>query len=458
VLENIIKLISSDGSHRSVPSFSTRGQSRASSDAGSRSQTPSDDTSSARKRRKLNRVPAGAELWDVPYPFKEGEGPAAYQNNWEKNRGKRLIAELVGLIKDAAKTAAVKNQVEKAPNVAELATISKHYRVETLFYGPRPLKPAETEVLVDTSNSSRLKVTSPTDPSPPSTPPSTPSSAISIPFDSPTPTPFDRLIASLLSASADSSSSNIGDDFAAGLFDTGPLDQGLLDSWMDIIQTFPVPAEGFTPDHRNEPYTGELSMLLNPAQDPQSSLMSFDMSSFPHAFLDMPSSEQKYDPLFGDTSAIDPILLGLGPIDTTSSASMSNFSDSVCPSLSGSPIPSISSYSFGDYSPMTPTDGGWDGDVGIGVYSPGEEHRFVGPSATAPSPVMDNGKGKKRDLSELKGWSDAEIQALSFLDTVSKTTSKPKPKSKGKEKARADEDGGQGMWRRAIWNHMLKKN
>ncbi|KAF8808710.1 hypothetical protein BYT27DRAFT_7052448, partial [Phlegmacium glaucopus] len=59
--------------------------------------------------RKLNRVPAGATDWDVPYPFQEGEGPDEYYKTWERERGKHLVAQLVKLIKGAARKAATKN-------------------------------------------------------------------------------------------------------------------------------------------------------------------------------------------------------------------------------------------------------------------------------------------------------------------------------------------------------------
>lgn len=60
------------------------------------------------KKRKLNCVPAGASDWDVPFPFAEGEGPEDYQRNWERDRGKQLVVELIQLIKIAARKAAAK--------------------------------------------------------------------------------------------------------------------------------------------------------------------------------------------------------------------------------------------------------------------------------------------------------------------------------------------------------------
>uniref|UniRef100_D8QIT1 Uncharacterized protein n=1 Tax=Schizophyllum commune (strain H4-8 / FGSC 9210) TaxID=578458 RepID=D8QIT1_SCHCM len=59
-------------------------------------------------KRKLTKVPAGAQDWDVPFPFQEGEGPEDYQQKWEKQRTRRLIGQLINLIKAAAKKTAVR--------------------------------------------------------------------------------------------------------------------------------------------------------------------------------------------------------------------------------------------------------------------------------------------------------------------------------------------------------------
>ncbi|TDL25880.1 hypothetical protein BD410DRAFT_690478, partial [Rickenella mellea] len=65
------------------------------------------------KRRKLHRVPAGAADWNVPYPFPQEEGPPDYYSNWEKERGKRLLAQLVSLVKEAVQKAAIKSYAQK---------------------------------------------------------------------------------------------------------------------------------------------------------------------------------------------------------------------------------------------------------------------------------------------------------------------------------------------------------
>ncbi|KAF9533795.1 hypothetical protein CPB83DRAFT_736839, partial [Crepidotus variabilis] len=58
--------------------------------------------------RKLAHVPAGASDWDVPFPFQPGEGPPAYTQSWEKERGKQLVEELVKLVRGAAQRAVAK--------------------------------------------------------------------------------------------------------------------------------------------------------------------------------------------------------------------------------------------------------------------------------------------------------------------------------------------------------------
>ncbi|KAJ7707719.1 hypothetical protein B0H17DRAFT_528994 [Mycena rosella] len=213
---------------------------------------------------------------------------------------------------------------------------------------------------------------------------------------------------------------------------------------MDIFQTFPVPAEGFTPVFKSEDYHINpaetlLTMpesLANPMHDSHSPALSFDFPS--HTFPETNSTQSYYNTTL-DNLMIDPLLLSLstpptfpGSIDT--SASGSNFSESGCPSLAGSPGPSsVSSYSFG---PMTPTETGWNGDAGVGVYSPGDENR--GTEAESSARPSAAGKGKKRDFSDLTGWTDAEKEALSFLEVLSKT--KAGTLGKGKGKAIADED------------------
>lgn len=56
------------------------------------------DTSDERptKRRRLYRVPAGAEYWPQPFPFREGEGPVHYRETWQM---RHMIVLLKALVK-----------------------------------------------------------------------------------------------------------------------------------------------------------------------------------------------------------------------------------------------------------------------------------------------------------------------------------------------------------------------
>jgi len=58
----------------------------------------STDTSDERptKRRRLYRVPAGAEYWPQPFPFREGEGPVHYRETWQM---RHMIVLLKALVK-----------------------------------------------------------------------------------------------------------------------------------------------------------------------------------------------------------------------------------------------------------------------------------------------------------------------------------------------------------------------
>ena len=96
------------------------------------------------KRRKLNSVPAGASDWDVPYPFQVGQGPADYQTTWAKERVARLVRELVTLIRDATKKAAVKGFLQEQQRARKQkwmdergwqGRVGGHYRSKASFYG-----------------------------------------------------------------------------------------------------------------------------------------------------------------------------------------------------------------------------------------------------------------------------------------------------------------------------------
>lgn len=111
------------------------------------------DNAPQAKRRKLAHVPAGAGDWDVPYPFPEGQGPPGYHENWQRQRGQQLVEDLVGLVKSAAKKAALqKAQGESSasgpPVIGSVEyyreRVLRHYRPHTRYEGqPTTLHPVQ---------------------------------------------------------------------------------------------------------------------------------------------------------------------------------------------------------------------------------------------------------------------------------------------------------------------------
>ena len=136
--------------------YSSYGSSVASAPSWTRSQSPEQTAGAAPsagvsapplKRRKLNSVPAGAADWDVPYPFQEGQGPENYRTNWERERSKQLLADLVHLVKGAAQKAATKTWYQQQQlqrrqygrgvlvGYGPEPTVNKYYRPKTMYYG-----------------------------------------------------------------------------------------------------------------------------------------------------------------------------------------------------------------------------------------------------------------------------------------------------------------------------------
>ncbi|KAJ3504317.1 hypothetical protein NLJ89_g7995 [Agrocybe chaxingu] len=149
VLESILKLImGATPKPRSNSQPPPTGFERRPAQVLSQTNTSSDSGQSVKKRR-LNRVPAGAADWDVPYPFEKGEGPTAYEKTWERERGKRLIAELIKLIKAAARKAATKKyfaeqeigrrempeRLGAGGRPPDTSRRTSYYRPETFTYG-----------------------------------------------------------------------------------------------------------------------------------------------------------------------------------------------------------------------------------------------------------------------------------------------------------------------------------
>ncbi|KAJ3734317.1 hypothetical protein DFJ43DRAFT_1064670 [Lentinula guzmanii] len=187
----------------------------------------------APKKRKLNKVPAGAVDWDVPYPFHPGEGPHAYSSTWERTRGKQLVSQLVSLIKSASRKASIRKYKEWEHAMPKVAG---HDRPESTLYG-LPNTPLQ-EILADASNN-------------PVKPPD--SSTSSLPTPASESSSFDELFALLLAATPNSADSDEAAAVAVpstnlnSLFgninspeSTPELDQSVIDNWVSIFQTYQV--------------------------------------------------------------------------------------------------------------------------------------------------------------------------------------------------------------------------
>lgn len=200
------------------------------------------------KRRRLNRVPAGAVDWDVPYPFQEGEGPEQYRKVWEKERRKRLISQLLDLVRIAARKAAIRKYLQQQ---------EAFHRAQRAHSAPASLHGVgkqshgvseSTDRALDRAPALLQEASQPSS-QPHGQPTPEPLSTALVPpqlFISPEPaqetsTSLDQLISSLL-ATTTAGFSFTGSPSAAHV-NANPgegMNDGLIDSWMDIFQTFPV--------------------------------------------------------------------------------------------------------------------------------------------------------------------------------------------------------------------------
>ncbi|KAG5725372.1 hypothetical protein E4T56_gene6773 [Termitomyces sp. T112] len=231
------------------------------------------------KKRRLNRVPAGAVDWDVPYPFPEGQGPEYYRTNWVRERGKQLMSQLVTLVKDAVRIAATRKYLQNdwqkkrilesqralarsmVSKIVEEPKVHGHYKPSTITYGLQgeaavAARVQVQKVLTDASNSA--KASAATSLSIPSPYQSAQVSASITPTLQPS-SSFDRLLSSLLAATSghnlflECGASNfaegntgvqMGSSTPTSDVATQDPDQGLVDNWVNILlQTFPVSAE-----------------------------------------------------------------------------------------------------------------------------------------------------------------------------------------------------------------------
>ncbi|KAG6873933.1 hypothetical protein C0995_008972 [Termitomyces sp. Mi166 len=384
--------------------------------------TSASSTGPPTKKRRLNRVPAGAVDWDVPYPFQEGQGPECYRKNWGRERAKQLMSQLVTLVKDAAQKAAIRKylQIERekkktlesqralarswASKLMEEPKVHGHYRPSTITYGLQgeaavAARAQVQKVLTDASNSAKALSAAPLPT--PSPHPSDQASTSRTPTPQPS-APFDQLILSVLAATsrqnlaAHCSASNTTDG-NVGVRTTSPTptgdtpsqgpDRGLFDNLVNILlQTFPMPTHDLPSPDQNMPDVPSQSGPSIPTS------VGFDSSFF------------DFDSIFADMNAIDPTWYDFSIFNTEGStpsipgpshaieqpesslsqdepvvpqqdvvidpillaisappapvASGSVTSLEPPPSLRSSPIPSLSS--FGDVDPSTPNSASWD--------------------------------------------------------------------------------------------------
>ncbi|KAJ7593103.1 hypothetical protein C8J56DRAFT_490864 [Mycena floridula] len=264
VLESILKLVASGSLGASSFSGSQRGSSE---------EPPA-------KKRKLRAVPAGAADWDVPYPFKEGEGPQKYETNWEKKRGKQLISQLVGLIKTATRIAALKKW---GPG--------RHYRAD---YAPKPVSPGKDAMDVDSVQPVRRNTNVLTDNSNGGSRPEVPWEPTSDIFQSSSPVPelsaeLNDLLTSLLETS-NQDSSVLGGDVSAD----NMLDPAVFDSWLSILQSFPVQPDSTA----SEPNGGDPYAFLSAPE------FNAPLPNFSDTPLDQAMNSVAFDNEFSSNSAI----------------------------------------------------------------------------------------------------------------------------------------------------------
>ncbi|KAF8071944.1 hypothetical protein FPV67DRAFT_1483272 [Lyophyllum atratum] len=441
VLESLLRLIAAGSGPQAptpAPTSAFRKAPQSSTQDPATGPTSSFSSGPPPKKRKLNRVPAGAADWDVPYPFPPGQGPDSYRTNWERERGKQLISQLVTLIKSAARKAATRiyyqhehakkqmmdsqravyAQMQESSSSISTAEpkVHGHYRPSTVTYGlegeaAAAAKAQAQEVLTDASNG-RAKAVVAHAPSPYQ--PVQPSS-VAPALEAQPSTPFDQLISSLLAATpnqdassttsssfmsnsvAADSVSHLTADATASSSSSGkasPLDQGLFDNWMNILQTFPMPSEGFSQSQNQGGHPEQPNQFTSASTDDDFNFFDFDQSYTESNHVDpasfdveamfsstdattatssttgstlseaQPGPSTSHDSTMASLSqpqldfAIDPALLALSIPQPSLPGNAFTTTSDISPSLTGSPIPSMSS--FGDADPTTPNSATWD--------------------------------------------------------------------------------------------------
>lgn len=401
ILEGVLKLVMRSATGETAATTGSKHQSNPKSN-NNRSKTSSTFSGHPVKKRKLNRVPAGATDWDVPYPFPEGEGPDAYRKTWERERGKQLISQLIKLIKTAARKAATKKYLQQRAREEEERAKAPpqegHYRPATASYGLTADQVALTksQVLQDASNASRTSRSADTNPAASDLPPTVDNAQASAMST------FDELTASIEAlASGQGPSGGFatqpGLNHLSGsrqnmMFSTPTeapsfgADQPMFDTWMNFLEQFPMSFSGSSDNsaafssepvsHSSTPGLDEFNLMSmmggNPTSDPSIASSEFDaMMSSMLGQTHMPGNDASMMdnnavfPVF-DTSALEKNIFAptSGPVGRTEGENFGVIDTSL---RTASPIASTSS--FGSNDPVTPTAADWDltaPDVAIG--------------------------------------------------------------------------------------------
>ncbi|KAF8638261.1 hypothetical protein AX17_002283 [Amanita inopinata Kibby_2008] len=313
VLENILRLIAGQKAGQVIaasppPASASKSRKRGAKTVETSAKAITGSRAPPLKRRKLSRVPAGAADWDVPYPFQEGEGPEEYSITWEKERGKQLISQLVNLIRTAARKAATKKYLQNLvachqAEVQQQAQGNEAYKPQIAATGTGKLDISATpqgtsgtainEEDIALDHPPREPQQQSPEMAPFSTAASFASTSLSVLGSSEQveETPLDQLISSLIAASSASSSLV---DHENGIHGFDPITShaasaafvntrsgedvhdGLIDSWMNVFQTFPIPSDGFGPEREASFSPVSDMQTMTPAPTPASG---FDASA-----------------------------------------------------------------------------------------------------------------------------------------------------------------------------------
>jgi len=364
------------------------------------------------KKRKLNRVPAGAADWDVPFPFADGEGPNAYHQNWERDRGKQLVVELIKLIKVASRKAAAKKyiaQQKPGSEGGEKRNIQGYYRPETALYDPQ-----------GSQNGIMLKGGDPPQPMPgqKTTLDSSLELAVrpSIPSQEEIQQSLDQLLSSIMESSverADLGSTRETTDISQP--PNWPVPStAMFESWMNILNNFPTDSDG----------TGAEAQLLSSESNmttPLSVRSTPGIDDF--GVLPIPTN------LEGSTVGTPP------PVPTPSTSTLFDFT-SISPTLPSTSVQDLPSHSveFDEFA--------FDPNPGVEPL----DSLFLVPAATGSGTSVNPILAISKDSSRPSPPRSAGSESLAVT-----------PTSPGWELSLPDifssnNDGeGQGMWRDSLW-------